>query len=130
MGKLSVTRKFEFSYAHFLPDYNGPCGNLHGHNSHVEVEAMLVGDLPRSGMIIDFKDLDKLVWEYALNHLDHSQINKLFEARGSRTAPTAENICLFIFEQVKNIEKLHKHLRIVRVRVSETADSFAEIKED
>ena len=81
-------------------------------------------------MIIDFKLLDKKVNELALNHLDHKQINQLFEARGSRTAPTAENIAIFIMEQVKTIEKEFKHIKIVRVRVSETSDSFAEIRED
>jgi 6-pyruvoyltetrahydropterin/6-carboxytetrahydropterin synthase len=121
--KISVTRKFEFSYAHHLPGYKGDCARAHGHNSNVEVEIALKGKTPpANGMIIDFKELDAIVKDKVLDKLDHRDISPLFEH------PTAENIVLYIFSEVQIALRGRKDLEVIRVRASETNDSFAEVK--
>ena len=62
---ITVTKRFKFEAAHFLPYYDGACANMHGHSYHLDVT--VIGDLctdtnnPKCGMIIDFKDLKALV---------------------------------------------------------------------
>ena len=34
---MELTKIFEFSAAHRLPDYKGQCNNLHGHTWKVEI---------------------------------------------------------------------------------------------
>jgi len=129
---ISVTRKFEFSYAHWLPDYKGPCANMHGHNSNVEVEVASTAGIQairgNGGMIIDFKVLDKIVWDEVLSKLDHRLLNDVLPGDW---APTAENMAIHIFRMTKAIiEAKVPFCKVVRVRVSETSDSYAEITDD
>ncbi len=116
---LTVTKKFTFSYAHHLPEYDGDCANMHGHNSDVEVEFKKHKLMPPAydGMVIDFKDIKKVV-EPIIEKLDHSNLNDILDCN-----PTAENIAVWIALQILNGTDLGPGL--VRVQVSETNDSFA-----
>ena len=140
VSTLSVTKMFKFCYAHNLPDYVGKCRNIHGHNSNVEVEVARSEDQPiiqyhshtdklhsdetYPGMVIYFKDLKKIV-DPILEELDHQNLNRVFEA-GSFMPPTAENITQYIVQCINSL--LPKGVVLVRVRVSETDDSYAEWK--
>lgn len=119
---LTVTKKFDFAYAHLLPGYDGDCDKLHGHNSEVEVEFTHHSDLPRTymGMIVDFKEIKKVVGPI-IDRLDHSFLNDLFDPQSLN--PTAENITEWL---VREILKTKLGCGLSRVRVSETPDSFAE----
>ena len=116
---LTVTKKFSFCYAHFLPSYKGDCSKVHGHNSNVECAfTMMPGAY--NGMCVDFKDIKKIIAPI-IEELDHSFLNDII------TIPTAENIVLHL------ITKINKTLLgpyLARVRVSETDDSFAEWERD
>jgi len=49
-----------FRSTHFLKDYDGKCGNIHGHRWRVVVEVKsekLKEDVQCKGMVIDFADL-------------------------------------------------------------------------
>ena len=85
---IRVTRHEEFETAHLLPGYNGGCGRLHGHSYKLEVTVSgpIIEDEtnPKCGMIIDFKDLKKIVNEVAVDKYDHSYLNDYFPN------PTAE----------------------------------------
>lgn len=140
---LTVTKVFNFCYGHKLPDYEGKCRNYHGHNSRVEAEfaaAPLAGSYP--GMIVDFSILKREVGAI-VDQLDHKDLNeylplqtffatnaidpqtqKHFSPR--LVIPTAEVICQFL---VSEIIDLLPDLHLVRLRVSETDDSWAEWKE-
>ena len=55
-----VRREAEFDSTHFLKDYDGKCGNIHGHRWRVVVEVKsekLKEDVQCKGMVIDFADL-------------------------------------------------------------------------
>lgn len=121
MPKMTVTKKFEFSYAHFLPEYSGKCKHMHGHNAVLEVEVsgppIGIGKVYDT-MVVDFGDLKDLVRIEILDVLDHKLLNEILEI------PTAESMVIWIWERLQIVfgEELQ------RVRVFETSDSYAEIK--
>ena len=104
--------KHEFSAAHYLEGYDGPCGQLHGHTWLVEV--WLEGEAnPKTGMVIDFKDI-----KAGLDIFDHKCINDLVIY-----IPTAENLALDFLDRVLAYKAVHS----ATVRVWESKDAFAEL---
>jgi len=103
----------KFSAAHSIPGHQ-KCGKIHGHNFRVEVE--ILGEVKENGMVMDFFDLKKIVNEVVAK-FDHTLLNEQIEI------PTSENICLRIYEELER-----KGLRVVRVRVAENDDKWAEIR--
>jgi len=124
----TVTKVFEFDYAHYLPDYPGKCRNLHGHRGILEVEVSGLPYMNTSrnkftnypGMIVDFGDLKKIVEENIIDVLDHQFLN---EVKGLEV-PTAENMASWMWKALQEFFQEN----LVRVRVYETSTSFAEIK--
>ena len=118
--RFYVTRRSEFSAAHFLRNYNGKCENLHGHNWRVEA-TLFDDNLDEQGMVVDFHELDRVLKDI-LSELDHKIVNDVpfFKERN----PTAENIALYVFEKLK----LHFGERVERVVVYETERSSAEVR--
>lgn len=124
MGKITITKKFEFCYGHHLPEYSGKCVNAHGHNSTLEIEIdnhHKVETYP--GMVMDFGDLKKIVKEQIIDYLDHRDLNTLTEFQNQ--PPTAENIVQMIVGILTNAFSPLQYC-LVRVRVYETPDSYAE----
>ena len=134
---ITVTRIFEFAYAHRLEGHEGKCCNLHGHNAILEVEVAPYrpassfaysykkqckeghGSPLYEAMVMDFGDLKDVVNKHIIEYLDHKCLNDIFSFH-----PTAENMCLWI------VDVLEKNCpgRIIRVRVWETSRSYAEWK--
>lgn len=85
--KTTATKKFHFCYAHRLPQYNGKCSNMHGHNAEVEVtvSGTYRGPGEYHGMVVDFGILKNIV-SPSIEAFDHCTINDLM------LIPTAENI--------------------------------------
>lgn len=118
---LTVTKIFYFEAAHSLPDYKGACHNLHGHSYKLEVTVggRVQAQGEKKGMIIDFKDLKSIVYKFILNKLDHSNLNEMFDN------PTAEDMVRYIGNTLYPVFK-NEALELVRVRLWETNDSYAE----
>lgn len=110
--KIVVGVSEGFSAAHSIPGHE-KCGKIHGHNFIVSVE--VEGEL-KNGMIIDFFELKRILREI-LSKFDHSLINEIIEI------PTSENIALYIFGELKR-----RGLNVIRVRVSENVDKWAEVR--
>ena len=120
-------KRFHFDSAHFLPDYEGRCHNLHGHRWFVDigVEGGIDTGGSYKGMILDFSDLRKLV-DPIFNRLDHNCLNEILDN------PTAENIVDYLVEEAKKVldeYSEHKYLRLVVLRVWETPDACVEWRE-
>ncbi len=122
MGKLSITKKFEFSSAHYLPYHKGACLNPHGHNYILEVEVSQNDGLniygeggEETGMIMDFSRLKEIVNKYIINKLDHTNLNNMFEN------PTAEILVDWITTTL-----LLFIPNLSRVKLYETSSSYAE----
>lgn len=123
---LTVTKIFEFEACHRLPNYEGACHNLHGHSYKLEVTVggNIIRDAnnPKCGMILDFKDLKKIVKEVAIDKYDHSNLNDFFPN------PTAE----IMVEQIANdiLSRLGPILNcyLVSCKLWETSTSYAEFR--
>ena len=91
--------KGKFDSAHFLPDYDGKCKNVHGHTWHVTagfkyVTLYEMGS--RKGMGQDFTVL-KQQWKILEQTLDHALINDVITIG----PPTAERIAEWIYNNWK-----------------------------
>jgi len=94
---MKVTKEFDFDSAHFLPNYYGKCERMHGHTYKLQVS--VEGPVGENGLVIDFVILKKIVKENVLNKLDHQLLNDIIEA------PSAENVTLWIWEQLIDLKK-------------------------
>lgn len=92
--RMTIYKDFEFDFAHFLPDYIGPCRALHGHRGRCRVYVKGPVD-PKTGMVIDFVVLKKLVKDKIISKLDHTLLNDTIKN------PTAENIIKWIFDKLR-----------------------------
>lgn len=94
---MEIYKDFSFDAAHFLPHVplTHKCRNMHGHTYRVRV---FLSGQPGidSGWIMDFKELKDLV-SPVIDRLDHQLINDVAGLEN----PTAENITVWIWNQVK-----------------------------
>lgn len=97
---MEITRIFTFSAAHHLTDYKGICERPHGHTYRLAVK--VEGEVAKDGFVVDFAVLKKVVEKKVLAKLDHRDLNDIFKN------PSAENIVLWIWKQLKNIGRLAK----------------------
>lgn len=118
---VSVTKRFTFEAAHHLPYYDGLCHSLHGHSYLLEVTVS--GETKnygcQQGMIIDFKELKRIIEYGIVSKYDHKDLNLYFEN------PTAE---IMVESMGKEIETLLGELQLESVKLWETSDSYAEYR--
>lgn len=123
--RVLVSKEFTFDAAHHLHDYNGKCGNLHGHT--YKVIFGISGFLGKTGITIDFSDI-KAIWKGRIEpKLDHQYLNLSLP----KMNPTAENLVVWIYEQME--QALHGNeleARIEFVRLFETPSSYAEMRRE
>lgn len=102
---IEIAKRFSFAAAHRLPEYDGACGNWHGHEWCLWVHLRKRINT-KTGMVLDFTIIKKIVNDRILSLFDHSSLNDYIQN------PTAENILLRIWEilmfdaHLKGIEKL------------------------
>jgi 6-pyruvoyltetrahydropterin/6-carboxytetrahydropterin synthase len=128
-----LTRKAEFSASHYYnnpalsPEENqrlfGKCNNPNGHGHNYTLEVTVKGEVdPRSGFVVDLKDLKEVLNREVLEALDHRYLNKEVPEFATRI-PTTENLAIAIWQRLEG--KLHV-AKLHRVRVYETPDLFAD----
>ena len=138
--QIRVTKEFRFEMAHALFGHDGPCKNIHGHSYQLAVTLLGVPiqnkDNPKSGMVVDFSDIKKLVNEEIVFPFDHSLVlNK--ETPLSRYSglteqklilldfqPTCENLLIHFTMILKRI--LPPQVVLHHLLLRETNTSFAE----
>lgn len=102
---MEIYKEFSFDSAHFLPNVpeGHKCKNMHGHTYKLRVFLQGKPD-PQMGWIMDFKDLkDRLA--PVIDQLDHKLINDIEGLEN----PTAENITVWIWQQIKPVlPQLHR----------------------
>ncbi len=136
---IRITKEFSFEAAHALSGYEGPCSHIHGHSYRlfVTVEGTPCADpsSPVYGMVMDFRDLKRLVETEIISRLDHALILR----RGTSEAlasvagrvvwvdyqPTCENMIVDFAERLR--DKLPHGVTLHGLRLHETATSYAEI---
>ena len=131
--EITVSRKAHFNAAHRLHNKNwsdeknqkvfGKCNyqNYHGHN--YELIVSVTGKInPETGYVIDMGELKKIIKNEVEERLDHKNLN-LDVPHFSNTIPSAENICIYIYDILKdNIDSQFK----LSVRLYETPRNFVE----
>lgn len=109
--KIKLIRSF--SAAHRLPQYDGPCHDLHGHTW--KAVFVIEGPVQPDGMVCDFKTVKKLLD----SHLpDHQFLNDLLEN------PTAENLAQHLFDKIAP-ELAAKNLTLKTVEIWESDNAAA-----
>ncbi len=101
----------------------GKCNNpnFHGHNYELIVKLVGVPD-PATGFVMNLKKLSELIKAHVLERFDHKNLNldtPYFRERN----PTAENICMVIYEILR--EKIDPRIDL-QVRLYETERNFVE----
>jgi 6-pyruvoyltetrahydropterin/6-carboxytetrahydropterin synthase len=131
--EITVSRKAHFNAAHRLHNKNwsdeknqkifGKCNyqNYHGHN--YELIVSVTGKInPETGYVIDMGELKKIIKNEVEERLDHKNLN-LDVPYFSSIIPSAENICIYIYDILKdNIDSQFK----LSVRLYETPRNFVE----
>ena len=112
MPTLRLTKEFRFEGAHALTGYDGKCRHIHGHSYilYVTVKGTPSNPdgTPKSGMLIDFTDLKRIVNDHIIDVFDHSLILR-------ESAPLAAEI-----------GQLPAGVHLHSLRLHETATSYVE----
>ena len=131
--KVTVSRKAHFNAAHRLyrkdwtdeknAEIFGKCSNpnYHGHNYELIVKLTGIPD-PETGFVMDLKQLGDLIKSSVISKFDHKNLN-LDTPYFKTVNPTAENICLVIYEILRPLIKPELDLQ---VRLYETERNFVE----
>ncbi|HOT29261.1 MAG TPA: 6-carboxytetrahydropterin synthase QueD [Candidatus Ozemobacteraceae bacterium] len=116
-----ITAESSFSAAHRLPDHQGKCRNLHGHNWLVQA---VVGaeTLDDQGMVVDFAVLKQALGELC-DRFDHRMVNEI--APFDRIPPTAENFAKLFFDELVRVVGTNR-VQVLAVRLWETDRNVAE----
>lgn len=141
---ITITRTFEWDMGHRVTNHDSLCKNPHGHRYKIEVE--LTGpiiDKPgdaQEGMVLDFGRLKKAIHQHVVDKLDHSfmywendailnnfaQLNNELRFVRVSFVPTAENIVLYLAEQIQSIlSNTFAGLDLYRLTVYETPNCKA-----
>jgi 6-pyruvoyltetrahydropterin/6-carboxytetrahydropterin synthase len=136
---MLITRKAEFSASHVCrlstldEESNrrlfgsGANPNGHGHNYVVEVTVQGEPD-PVTGMIMDLKDLKRILDEEVVEPMDHRFLNHEVQPF-DRIIPTTENVAAEIWRRMDNRLR-NPAARLFRVRLFETSDLYVDVVRD
>lgn len=134
-----VRKKFHFSSAHrlFSPHLTeeenlrifGDCANenYHGHNYTLEVA--VAGEIDaRTGMVINFDDLKKIVNRVIIARVDHKNLNLDVDFLKGEIS-TAENMCCLFWKELEpHFES--ENASLYEIVLSETDDNVASYRGD
>jgi 6-pyruvoyltetrahydropterin/6-carboxytetrahydropterin synthase len=131
--RVAIYRKGHFNAAHrlFNPQWTeaknreifGICSNANFHGHNYELEVKVTGEVNNeSGMVMDLKTLKELIELHVEQRFDHKNLN-LDCPEFIHTIPTTENICVRIYEILREI--IDPNLDVV-IRLYETPRNFAE----
>lgn len=132
-----ISKTFRWEMAHRLPFHDGGCRNIHGHSYAMTVE--LAGEPDTNGMVLDYFDLSSIC-EPLIKEIDHAflcdstdtEIRDFLLKSGLKAvfvdfSTTAENIAAWFHSRLADHLMLFKNLRSLRVVVSETERTTAEV---
>ena len=143
---MEITTRLEFDAGHRIPHHNSQCRYLHGHRYVIEIT--LGGDIIKkeqtseNGMVMDFSDVKRIARESVVDVWDHAFL--VYEKDGVvldflntlpdhktvifKEVPTAENMAAEAFRilQDEYQDTYGNHLKLMRVRLYETPNSWAD----
>jgi 6-pyruvoyltetrahydropterin/6-carboxytetrahydropterin synthase len=131
-----LTRRVTFAAAHVLrrPEWDearnravfGSCAGDHGHNYVLEVSVRGAPD-PETGMVVNLRDLDRLVREAIVSHVDHRHLNRDVPFLVG-VVPTAENLALAFWRRLEDrLTRASPGCRLSRLRLVESENNAVEV---
>ena len=131
--EVTVSRKAHFNAAHRLFNKNwsdeknesvfGKCNNSNYHGHNYEMIVSVSGKInPETGYVIDMGYLKLLIKNEIEEILDHKNLN-LDVPYFSNVIPSAENICVFIYDILRS--KIEDNLNL-SIRLYETPRNYVE----
>jgi 6-pyruvoyltetrahydropterin/6-carboxytetrahydropterin synthase len=144
---MLITTRLEFDAGHRIPSHKSQCRNLHGHRYAIEIT--LTGDIIQQegasddGMVMDFSDVKAIARKAIIDPWDHAflvykgdteVIEFLRRLPDHKTVvmeavPTAENMAAEAFRILNGCyqDTYGNHLKLERVRLYETPNSWADV---
>ena len=127
---ITISKSYSFDAGHQLVDPEiseqdnwrkfGKCSREHGHTYTLTVE--VTGPInPKTGMVLNYFDLDDIVRPYVHQKLDHYNLNETFP----NMFTTAENMVHEIGIKLNERIAFHPSVRLVSVTLSETPKTKA-----
>ena len=115
--KFTLRKEFTFEAAHKLPHHDGKCQRLHGHSWKMRV--VVAGDMltmngPKTGMLMDYAEISKIVKPLVESHLDHHYLNETLAI----DSPTSEYLACWLYNYFEPMIP-----GLVAVEVDETCTS-------
>ena len=134
---VRLTRRIEISAAHSyrldtLSEQEriatfGKSAATHAHGHNYDIRVTVAGEVsPDTGMVVNIKDIDRIMKERIDNQLDHRHYNLEVDKLKNRW-PTLESLTPFVWEEV---EPLIEGCRLVEVQVFENEDFYANYRGD
>ena len=136
-GPVYVTRRVHFCAAHRLhnpeesAEWNeatfGPCNNAQWHGHNYELEVTVAGEPdPRTGYLIDLKELKGILEETVLDPCDHKNLNEQVPFLQG-IIPTAENLAKAFWAVLEPAIGTDQR-RLASVKLFETPRNIAEYR--
>jgi 6-pyruvoyltetrahydropterin/6-carboxytetrahydropterin synthase len=130
---LYITRKVTFSAAHRLHNLKlsdkenknifGECNNPNGHGHNYVLEVTVRGNVPdKTGMVIDLKDLKKIITENIVEKVDHKYLNKDVDFM-TDIIPTAENLVIQFWKILQEV-LLENNAELYELKLYETENNI------
>lgn len=121
--QVTVSRRAHFNAAHRLhnPAWDaernrevfGKCNNPNYHGHNYELIVQLTGSIdPETGYVMDMKVLADLIKAEVCDRFDHKNLN-LDTVEFRNLNPTAENICVVIWNLLRSKIDLNKQLKVI-----------------
>ena len=134
MPRVTVTTELEFSAAHrvFNPEWTdernhevfGGCANPNWHGHNYELHVTVEGEMdPKTGFVMDFRDLKSLVESRVIQDLDHQNVN-LDVPWMAGLIPSAENMVVAIWSRLA--DGLLNEVKLSKLTLWETPRSYVE----
>ncbi len=132
---LYITRREVFSACHRLhnPQLSeeenellfGKCNNFNGHGHNYILEVTVCGNPdPKSGYVLDLKDLKQIIKKYITDKVDHKNLNLDVDFL-SGIIPTTENLAIAFWNQIKDKTGRAK---LYSIKIFETENNYIEYK--
>ncbi|MFA6402480.1 MAG: 6-carboxytetrahydropterin synthase [Salinivirgaceae bacterium] len=130
-----LIRRERFNSAHrlFNPIYSdeenyaiyGKCANPNWHGHNYELFVTVKGEVdPKTGLVINLKDLSKLIKSKIIDKVDHRNLNLEVDFL-QNTIISNENIIIAIWKELE-VELNKTSARLYKLKLVETENNFAE----
>jgi 6-pyruvoyltetrahydropterin/6-carboxytetrahydropterin synthase len=130
-----ITRRETFAAAHRLYradlsdkenfEIFGKCSNPNWHGHNYTLEVVVAGEInPETGFVLDVKKLKDIIHKYVIDKVDHKNLN-LDTDFMKGIIPTSENICVAIWNQLK--DKIPSG-KLYSVKLYETENNYFEYR--